>query len=560
MADSQDNLQNRLASLRKVYLSKLPDKIREIEEAWNRIAGVSWDATTFVELHLAIHTLVGSSAVFGLKSLSNTARGLEQLLKHITEGEAYAPEELKHNICQCLKELKQISPELHAQETILPMASIRHQHPMLPEDREKKLIFLIEDDPFQLESLTIQVSHFGYGVRSFSNLEEVRRAVIEAIPAAIVMDIVFPEGNLAGIETIIEIRRQHRENIPVIFISRRHDLSARLQAVRAGGDAYFIKPVNIITLIEKLDVLTTHKEPAPYRILIIDDEPELALYYASILEHAGMRTFIVNNPMLLLDSLIQFNPDLILSDIYMPNCTGQELAGVIRQMEAYVSIPIVYISTETDIDKQLKAMRAGGDDFLTKPIRPEHLISSVSIRSERMRIMRSLMERDGLTGLLNHTKIREQLDLSVEKARRQKTNLVFAMIDIDRFKSVNDSYGHSTGDRVLNGLARLLQQRLRKTDIIGRYGGEEFAVVLLDTDIESAGKVLDEIRISFSEIIHSCGDKRFNVTFSCGLAAFPNYLDAYCLSAAADKALYISKNEGRNRLTVLETDPADLEP
>lgn len=552
MANSQ-GLQKRLDSLRTAYISKLPEKIREAEETWESIAALPWSAQTFVDLHRAIHTLAGSSAVFGLKSLSRTARALERILKAVIEGEPFVAGELEQDIRRCLSELKEISPEELDEEMVLQIEASAGQHShVLPEEREKKLIFLIEDDPFQLESLAIQVSHFGYTVKSFSSLEDVKRALADTMPSAIVMDIIFPEGNLAGIETIVELQKAHDERIPVVFISRRNDLDARLQAVRAGGDAYFIKPVNIITLIEKLDALTTHIEPAPYRILIIDDEPELAAYYASILEDAGMRTAIVNDPLQVLDPLIEFNPDLILTDMYMPSCTGQELAKVIRQMEAYVSIPIVYLSTETDLAKQLKAMRVGGDDFLTKPIKPGHLISSVTIRSERMRIMRSFMERDGLTGLLNHTKIREHLDTAIEKVRRQGSNLAFAMIDIDRFKSVNDTYGHSTGDRVLNGLARLLQQRLRKTDIVGRYGGEEFAVVLLDTDIESARKVLDQIRLSFSEIRQSCGEKRFNVTFSCGIAAFPHYGDALALSNAADRALYVSKNEGRNRITTME--------
>lgn len=171
-------------------------------------------------------------------------------------------------------------------------------------------------------------------------------------------------------------------------------------------------------------------------------------------------------------------------------------------------------------------MAMGGDDFLTKPIEPNHLISSVAIRAERMRIMRSFLEKDGLTGLLNHTKTREKLELAVERGLRQQGGLALAMIDLDHFKKVNDTYGHFSGDRVLTGLARLRLQRLRKTDIVRRYGGEEFAVILLDTDIKSAGGVLNDIRESFSYIEHLSNNKRFSVTFSCGIAAFPNFQDA----------------------------------
>jgi diguanylate cyclase (GGDEF)-like protein len=136
----------------------------------------------------------------------------------------------------------------------------------------------------------------------------------------------------------------------------------------------------------------------------------------------------------------------------------------------------------------------------------------------------------------------------MERARRQGAALTLAMIDLDEFKGVNDAYGHSTGDRVLVALSRLLQQRLRKTDIIGRYGGEEFTVVLCDTGLEQSRLILDSIREMFSKIRHRANDNEFTVTFSCGLASFPPHADAIGLGNAADAALYQAKREGRNRI------------
>jgi len=219
-------------------------------------------------------------------------------------------------------------------------------------------------------------------------------------------------------------------------------------------------------------------------------------------------------------------------------------------MDTYVSIPIVYLSGETDIKKQMSAMRMGGDDFLTKPIEAAHLISSVCTRAERMRIIRSHMDRDSLTSLLNHTKTREQLDIAMDRARRHGGSLSFAMIDIDHFKEVNDVYGHPTGDRVIMSLARLLQQRLRKTDVVGRYGGEEFAVIMTDTGASNAAKVLDVIRISFSRIRNMADGREFSVTFSCGIASFSGHGDAALLTSAADNALYEAKRGGRNRIVL----------
>ena len=170
-------------------------------------------------------------------------------------------------------------------------------------------------------------------------------------------------------------------------------------------------------------------------------------------------------------------------------------------------------------------------------------------------MLRSFMVRDSLTGLLNHTAIKDLLEGEVAGTIRLKKPLSFAMIDIDHFKQVNDSYGHPVGDRVIKSLARLLKQRLRTSDLVGRYGGEEFAVVLVDADRMTAMKVLDTIRNDFSQLRHLAGGIEFSVTFSCGIADVSQFPDATKLSDAADKALYKAKHAGRNRV-MLADDPS----
>jgi diguanylate cyclase (GGDEF)-like protein len=263
-----------------------------------------------------------------------------------------------------------------------------------------------------------------------------------------------------------------------------------------------------------------------------------------------MAVKVVNNPMKVMESLREFSPDLILMDIYMPECNGMELAGVVRQLEAFVSIPIVYLSAEKDMDKQLSAMSLGGDDFLTKPIKPEHLVSSVTSRIQRSRLLRSFMVRDSLTGLLNHTAIKDQLEREVGRAKREKMPLTYAMVDIDHFKQVNDTYGHPVGDRVIKSLSRLLKQRLRETDVVGRYGGEEFAVIMSNTDSHAAFKVMDELREAFSRLKHLVEGNEFSATFSCGIADVALFGDAIKLGDSADKALYEAKHAGRNRVVL----------
>lgn len=554
MADPADSIRERLRALREAYRAQMPEKVSQIEEVWSSLLKDSGERDDLDAVLRLVHTLAGSSASFGLKEVSAAARSLEEELKTAVEKGYDSRRVASLPVSALLEKLKEVcggscqdaeEATREAGETKFPGGTLEGGPPP-----ERKTIFLVEDDPVLLESLSLQIGHFGYEVQGFSALAPAREEARRSFPAAIIMDMSFPEGVFAGAETVAAVQRGREERIPIIFISSRNDFTSHLQAARAGADAYFAKPVNVGVLIDKLDMITRKEVVEPYRILIVDDDADLASYHALILQEAGMTTFVVTDPLQVVSSLSRFNPDLILMDMYMPECGGQELATIIRWMDTYVSIPIVFLSAETNLSKQLSAMSTGGDDFLTKPIRPEHLIASVTMRAERMRIIRSFMDRDSLTGLLNHTKTKEQLEICLERVKRQKGRLAFAMVDIDRFRKVNDTYGHPVGDRVLLSLSRLFQQRLRKTDIIGRYGGEEFAVILNDIDAPGAAKVLDALRISFSGIRHHGEGGEFSVTFSCGIASFPGYGDPAQLSNAADKALYEAKNSGRNRVVI----------
>jgi diguanylate cyclase (GGDEF)-like protein len=143
----------------------------------------------------------------------------------------------------------------------------------------------------------------------------------------------------------------------------------------------------------------------------------------------------------------------------------------------------------------------------------------------------------------------------VARAKRLSKVLTVGLIDIDHFKNVNDSHGHPAGDRVIRNLSRLLKQRLRGADVIGRYGGEEFALVLVDTAIEAAARVVDSIRESFATLDQQAGENAFRCTFSAGLTQSPPHMDAESLIQAADEALYQSKRDGRNRVSTAPSQP-----
>lgn len=441
------------------------------------------------------------------------------------------------------------------------------------EPRAGRLIYVVDDDPMQAQLLEMQIGHFGYTVRSFTELGRFKEAIaaypsngLWPGPAAILMDVVFPQGKLAGIEIIEQLRQEQPDLPPVLFISASSDLPSRLQAVRAGGEAYFTKPISIAYVIDALDRILLTGRPEPYHVLIVDDSPARAQATRLPLQAAGMVVETVNDPADTLRALEDFTPELILLEMWLPGCTGIELARVIRQTDAFLSIPIIYLASETSgpagfqqtlgaaspAYPTLSIAQLGGDDLLIQPAAVADasgaLIAAVTSRAEHYRQLRKLMYTDSLTGLLNHATLKERLKKEIKRAGRQYAPVSFGMIDLDHFKRVNDTYGHTTGDRVLKSLAQVLTRRLRTSDMVGRYGGEEFAIIFPDTPPQGALAVLEEIRQSFADVQHQGGQTVFSVTFSGGVAGFPNYRNADDVRNAADRALYQAKEQGRNRI------------
>jgi diguanylate cyclase (GGDEF)-like protein len=284
-----------------------------------------------------------------------------------------------------------------------------------------------------------------------------------------------------------------------------------------------------------------------YRVLVVEDSRvAVALIQRTLAAH-GIDSHAIRDPGMLLSELESYRPDLILMDMYMPRFNGVEATRVLRQMSAYRSLPIVYLSGESDIGMQVEALRLGGDQFLNKPFNPVLLAAVVKTKIERFRETQRSTRLDGLTGLLNHTSAKSQLKAMTGKLGAHGA-LSVAMIDIDHFKSVNDTYGHPVGDQVIRGLAWLLKGRLRSSDLIGRYGGEEFLLALPDVSPEQAKQVIDRIRADFASLPHAHSTGALFATFSAGIASYPDFSTAQRLTEAADNALLQAKRLGRNRV------------
>lgn len=542
MTITEQAYQAELAALRAEYASELPKRLAEIKTLWHALEVGDWSGSVLHMLHLHIHRLAGAGTTFGYAGMSESARSLEKRLlswqQHTGRPDVSAWQAARLQLVRLAEEADG-APQIEANPAPSSLLA-----PM-----ESRLIYLVEDDLALAEDFRLQLGRFGYAVRVFPNTEGVEAAVAEQRPDAMVLDVVLPEGDLAGTDLLRDLRSHlDLSEVPVIFVSARDDFDARLAAIRAGADAYYHKPVDPMFLLDRLEHLTRREADAPFRILIVDDEAALAEHYALVLRQAGMQATALTQPSQVLEWLAGNDPELLLTDLYMPECSGMELARLIRQDDRYLSLPIVFLSTEQALEQQLKAMSLGGDDFLGKPIEDRHLVTAVTIRARRARELRALVSQDSLTGLLTHARFKERLDAELARGQRNGSAVTLALLDIDHFKTVNDEHGHLAGDRVLKTLANLLRRRIRRSDVVARYGGEEFAVIFNDCGEEDALHMLDTIREDFSAIKHGAREGAFQVTFSAGIAAADADSRVDSLIEQADRNLYRAKDAGRNRI------------
>lgn len=541
-----DDFADQLAALREQYVKRLESTLDNLV---SRVAEHGGDIApvTLAELHADLHKLAGSGGTFGFPELSRQARALEVTAKIWLDGSSVPDLAQWQDWKTGLSALRQTLTPPAVSEAVMA----KEEPALMPVQDSRLRVVLIEDDEDVGASLSKGLSQFGYEVTHYTVFAEAEAAILSDPPDVLVVDIRLTGHDSTEAVTLLATRLGY--SLPTIFIASRTDFSARLAAAKAGGSAFLSKPVDIPTLAGRIEILQQERELSPFRVLIVDDDEALAEHYRLTLASAGMLAEKVCHPKEVLRVMQSLHPDILLIDLYMPECTGAQLARAIRYEDAWLGIPIIYLSAEDDLEEQIKALDSGGgDDFLTKPISDARLVAMVRTRALRARKVDELMSKDSLTGLLKHSSIKDRLAQEVERAHRQGKVMSMAMVDMDYFKRVNDNWGHPMGDQVIKTLAHLLRQRLRRQDSIGRYGGEEFTVVLPECNAADAVRLLDDIRQRFSEIRFIHEGQSFGITLSAGIATSEQCADAQSLLAAADAALYDAKDGGRNQVRWFE--------
>jgi diguanylate cyclase (GGDEF)-like protein len=528
------------------------ERLRQLEAAIQSLQDDPRDPRHLQELRRHFHRLVGAGSTYGHDAISRVARQGEDAC---TSADGVGEAALTALVPRWRAFTARLRDEFEAAATGVsssaaevvsaPRPTEATHAPPRPYD-----IVVVDGDTAVRAGLQRLLTQEGMSVRLAATGEAARQAFDQAVPDGLIIDVNL--ADLPGYAVVEDLRARPAGDVPaVLMFSLTSEFLDQTDAVHAGADACFEKPVDWDLVVHKLYQLLERASVQAPRILVVEDDPDHAAFVRSALESAGYEVGVCDAPRQFKEVLAAFKPDLIVMDIVLPDVSGYDLARYVRQDDQYVTLPIVFLTGEAQMQARIQTVKAGGDDHLVKPVHASLLVSSVAARLERARFLKTLLNRDGLTRLLTHTSFMEHAQFVVaQKQRNDRSPAALVMVDIDHFKTVNDSFGHQAGDRVLVSLSSLLRRHLRRSDIVGRYGGEEFGILLDHLFEDEAVRLMLRLLQEFAVIEHRApGGQVFRVTFSAGVAMFdPLTMDLERWIQAADTALYAAKRAGRNRV------------
>lgn len=299
----------------------------------------------------------------------------------------------------------------------------------------------------------------------------------------------------------------------------------------------------------------TAKGKSPLTVLVIEDHPDQRDLLAIVLQREGYRVVTAANGIEALEKLEVEKVQIALSDIMMPKMDGFELINRIRSNPALKSIYLILITARIQEGDRVRGLDLGADDYITKPFSFSELLARVRVGSRVVQYQQHLEHQthiDPLTGLFNRRAFEKKLDEEFERAKRYRHHLSLLILDIDNFKLINDTYGHHGGDAALVKISETLREKTRQSDFPSRYGGEEFVLVLPETDQDSALQVAAKILEAIRSSTFGSPNQLFRLTVSIGLTSTSSrsYTEWPQMLKDADQALYVAKNSGKDRIEI----------
>lgn len=449
-------------------------------------------------------------------------------------------------------------------------------------------ILIVDDVPANVKLLEAKLSSEYYDVISAKDGYECIEMTKKHKPDIVLLDVMMP--GIDGFETC----RQMKEipdiaHIPVVMVTALSEKSDRLKGLEVGADDFLTKPINDMALFARVKSLVRIKvlldelrlrdktnvqmglgatdnnflsDVSGAQVMVVDDDQVQGKQITAKLSEIYKVDWVQEVEMALPKAL-SGNYDLILMSTALGDADGLRLASQIKSQEEIRHVPVLVMVDEDDSRLMLKALEMGINDYMTMPIDKNEMTARIRTQIRRKRYQDALRMQyqksvsmavtDGLTGLYNRHFLNTHLDNMVRQSVKNGKKLAIMMMDMDHFKQVNDTHGHDVGDNVLKQLAALIIRMSRTTDLAARFGGEEFVLLMPETDEPSALVAANRIRaaVESTPFIIDFDGKAINKTISIGIAnSHPDGDSAEALLKRADQALYSAKNSGRNQVKV----------
>lgn len=545
---------DKMEGQRENYITRCLERLAPMEAHANRFAQSPWDVDNLKQLADHFHQISGSSSIYGLNDLLPISEAGERLCHNIFESQ---PDDIivywrhfRDMITQMKAVLDAAVGTPAPPEAAAPTPQIWRPEATPSTVAEKRPdVIVVSNDQGRLNSLSNSLYNQGMNVRPCATWNEAKDQIMAGFPAGLLICVPLKDGS--GYQLVSGCRSlPGGENVSIVLLSEEQGFLDKIQAIKAGADAFFELPVEVDVIVQKLSFLFERGKPEQYRILSVEDDPDQATHIVATLEKSGYNIAWLQDPKRFEEALLTFCPDLLLLDIVMGDINGFELARFVRQNERFAAIPILFLTTQNQLEAHIESARAGGDDHLIKPVNPQLLIATVAGKLERYRIFQRLLKNDGLTQILNYSHFMEYAQRSV-RIRSQRFPQVLTIFDIDGLKAINEQYGHAVGDRTIMALVQIVKKMFRHTEIIGRIGSDEIAVLDDGLTVQDTVEIVRGLLEQFAAVPHKAGGNFFKVTASAGIAHIVGGGNLAPLQDRAIQALMQAKRGGKNQIVQL---------
>jgi two-component system cell cycle response regulator len=437
-------------------------------------------------------------------------------------------------------------------------------------------ILIVDDNPLNLKLLAAKLARDYYIVITAENGADALKKIENERPDIILLDAMMPE--MDGFETCRRIKTSSTTaHIPVVIVTALSDVSDRVKGLQAGADDFLTKPINDIALMARVRSLLrfkmvmdewrlrevtsgqfTNQEPgqeadlaahAGGHALVLEDDPHQRQAILQIFSTMSVRVTFAGTVTEAATAAQSGDCDLVFASIDLKDEDGLHICPQLRTHEITRQMPILLLANETDMVKVAKGLDLGANDYLMRPLDANEVIARTRTQLRHKRHYERLRKNyedslalslvDPLTGAFNRRYLDAHLPKLLARSKSSLKPISALMVDIDHFKKVNDTYGHDSGDLVLKSVVGNIMNSLRPSDLVVRMGGEEFAVIMPETDLPTALAIADRLRQRIEKL-----------SIGIGAECIPEHEEPSIadLLRRADEALYKAKNTGRNRV------------